>query len=602
MKTRIYQVVCLSMIALLALSAYPFYQAGPVQAGSNGVSEAGSSLYLPLVGTGLSGSQPPPSQQWTDGEKSTIHSIALNAGYLGKLAEDDPGNPSTETITQTINGEDYWVDVGTNYVVKNKSDILFLGTNDDVIWPGALIEGDQAHDFVYTPITIPRAPVTLSVNLENVHCAGGLTRTVADPKLSTTREGIRLLLQQARQGCEIVPAQAQFSLEQVYDESSLNLALGGNVDTSAVDLSAKLNWNDISKRNKIIAKYQQVLYEINIDTPVTQADFFDKSRTSVAAINAAMPPGSDPMYVAGVKYGMMALMFFESNYSDQTVRAAIDTSIRSTISATITGTLTAKTVLDASKIEIVVYGGSTAGLVKLSYSGTQGFNDVIRASSRGGYDSPGVPLLYKFRNFSDNNLAMITFTSDYAFSSNFFPVEPRIAVVLDNFEILRGYTEDFPFITIYEMDDMIMTVNAKNRSSFGDPGTDIYPLNQQKGTWTVVNVPLDSPGNHWPSAPMDPIYLFYDNRHQPFDWRYATLSVKGQVDQLDIWPDATDHGEYTRNWISGNDLLAGLWDYDESVTPFIPYSFDFPVTDTFWNSWKMDVRLHFRIYLLNRYP
>jgi hypothetical protein len=88
---------------------------------------------------------------------------------------------------------------------------------------------------------------------------------------------------------------------------------------------------------------------------------------------------------------------------------------------------------------------------------------VINASASGGPDSPGVPLVYKFRNLSDNNLGQITFSTNYAISGpNRFPVYPEIRVYLDNFKLKEAYNEDFPFNLRLEMREMAIYVTAQN--------------------------------------------------------------------------------------------------------------------------------------------
>jgi hypothetical protein len=542
MKTLFYLIVCLSLVALLAQPAIAAPQIVQPQ--------VVTPIFLPIISVG-DGTIPPPDDEWTAAEKASIKSIVTGSGILEKLG-DDEDTTTTETVTQTIDGEDYWLDVENHYKVQNQTDLLYLGSNDDVIWPGALIEGDQAHDFVYTPITIPRAPLMLSVNLENVSCAGELTQEVIDPNLANMREGIRLLLQEARKDCEIIPAQAQFQQTQVYTESHLNLALGANINYSAINLKSKFNWTDTTKKNKIISKYQQVLYEVNINTPITQADFFDPARTTVPEIGAAMPPGTNPMYVAGVKYGMMALMFFETNSSEELLNTAMDLAVSKGLTATITGTLTVKDVLDSSNIEIVVYGGSTAGLETI-YTGTDGFYNVIKASVNGGPDSPGVPLVYKFRNFSDNNLALITFTSDYSFSSNRFPVYPKIRVALEYFKLLESNEWFYNAVT-----EMRIIINAKNRSSSSDPGTVLVSDHSIGHQGLVIDMDV---GERWPAEtdpPLPPYDIIYDNLHDPFYWNYAWLSIKGSVTEIDVPPiDPNDHAETLITWVTGADILEG---------------------------------------------
>ncbi len=78
-------------------------------------------------------------------------------------------------------------------VVDNIESIAYLGLNDDVIWPGNLVKGDRAHDFIYEPISVKRSPVTISISLESSSTGSSIVQDVSDPKLSTVRQGLFLL-------------------------------------------------------------------------------------------------------------------------------------------------------------------------------------------------------------------------------------------------------------------------------------------------------------------------------------------------------------------------------------------------------------------------
>ena len=530
----------LLLIAALLSIAFVFNQPG--------AAKIGASVFLPLIARNMNSTPPPPPGTWSLADKTAIQSIVLNAGILGKKAENTE-EVTTGTITKTIGSEAYWLDVENHYVVRNSTDLLNLGNNDDVIWPGALIEGDQAHDFVYTPITLPRAPVVLSVNLENVACAGNLTQVVNDPNLSNIREGVRLLLQEARSGCTIVPAQADWNKQEVHSEQHLNMALGANINYSTINLKTNFDFTDTSKKTRIIAAYRQIFYTVNINTPITQADLFDPTRTTVDQIRAAMPAGTDPMYVAGVRYGMMALMFFESSYSSKDLNFALDAAYNGqVISATITGTVSAKTILENSKINIVVYGGSTAGLKEV-YEGINGFYAVINASASGGPDSPGVALIYNFRNLADNNASLITFSTNYSISMSRFPVRPRIRVYLDKFFLESAYSEDWPFNTLLEMREMAIYVSAGNCIAPSCPTENL--LGYSSGSFYTIGVGgTYDPGD---SAYVD---IIYDNRHTPLNWDTDSwLRVRSKTTEDDIWPDPWDVAEFTQTWATGPLML-----------------------------------------------
>ena len=118
--------------------------------------------------------------------EAAIEAILADAGKVMPLA---PEQDEVTDIDTTVQGNYRYINEKHD-VVDNIESIAYLGLNDDVIWPGSLVKGDRAHDFVYEPISFPRAPVTLSISLESSSTGNSITKTVDDPKLSTVRQGI----------------------------------------------------------------------------------------------------------------------------------------------------------------------------------------------------------------------------------------------------------------------------------------------------------------------------------------------------------------------------------------------------------------------------
>ena len=85
----------------------------------------------------------------------------------------------------------------THDAVEHLDSVVYLGLNDDVIWPGSMVRGDQAQSYTYVPISAPRAPITLSISLEGTGLTGSLSEEVADPTLSKVRQGISALVGRA---------------------------------------------------------------------------------------------------------------------------------------------------------------------------------------------------------------------------------------------------------------------------------------------------------------------------------------------------------------------------------------------------------------------
>jgi hypothetical protein len=331
-------------------------------------------------------------------------------------------------------------------------------------------------------------------------------------------------------------------------------------------LKANFNWDSTTKKNKILAVYRQIYYSIDVDTPMSGADFIAPSMT-VPQLKAALPPGSRPMYIAGVSYGMMALMFIETDSSEENMKAALDAEYKGGAEVKINGEMTAKDILEDSSIQTIVYGGSTAGLRDLE-TGYAGFKKVIEASSNFGPDSPGVPLLYKFRHLTDNTIAQIPLTSQYTITT---PVQivQDVKVTLASITCTRLNDDDGPPLDI---DQIQVGLNAYNKKLPAkepqeelielQPMNVIYgevPLTQiyYKGTLNQIFWKAFERGNTW-NAGQPSIYISFRTDPDLYDYEAAKIEFLGYAHDHDSFPTPMDDNDsaYGDLTVSFRDFLA----------------------------------------------
>lgn len=417
-----------------------------------------------------------------------IMAVLEAAGKVTPVAEEK--DEIVETSTEEMGGFRYTYE--KHDVVDNLESIVYLGLNDDIIWPGNMVKGDRAHDFIYEPISIDRAPVTLSISLESSSTGSSIVQDVDDPKLSTIRQGISDLLKTAITANTKVPAQVEFSYQQVFSASQMSLFIGADISYGAGDLDTQFNWDQASTKTRIMAKYRQIYYSIDIDVPDSPLDFLDPSLTK-DEVGDAIEPGSRPLYVAGVSYGMMAVMVIESDYTYEQMRWALDASYSGVVQVDVELGMTSTEVMESSSIKIVVYGGSTSGLGELE-SGYPGFLKVVNASNEFSSDSPGVPLVYKFRHMVDNTLALVTLTSQYTLVSP-LQIQQKARVTLTKF--VCKLADDEGTANTIDINPIWVKVDAYNKKSSTDPyvqfnsaGQVLYSSSGEiaMNTGTVTNV------------------------------------------------------------------------------------------------------------------
>ena len=323
-------------------------------------------------------------------------------------------------------------------VIENRESVLYMGQNDAVLYPGAIIHGKDVYDFVYSPVITSRTPITLSLSLEGVPTTGSaIKETVDDPSvLSNVRQGVNNLLKSAITPNTKVPAKFDSKTEQVYSSEMRNLHLGVSGSYAGFSMGYDFDWSTVSKKNRIMSTYKQVYYTVDVDMPEYPWDFFDPS-IGVDGLAAKLPPGSMPMYVSSVSYGWMAVLFVETNYEEEVILMALALAYSGAVDVELGIGYTVKEVLEESSIYILVYGGSTAGITSSTLSGYSGLMELIVGSKDFGADSPGVPISYTLRHLSDNLIAKIALTEEYTIT---IPTQIRefVKVTVNKFDCQWG--------------------------------------------------------------------------------------------------------------------------------------------------------------------
>lgn len=258
----------------------------------------------------------------------------------------------------------------------------------------------------------------------------------------------------------------------------MNLFVQADVSYGAGSLDTRFDWSSTSKKNKIMVKYKQIYYSIDIDTPQKPSDFIDPSVTTTE-ISTAMPAGSMPLYIAGVSYGMMAIMCIETDYSKEQMELALNAAYDGAVNVDLGFGYTAEEVFQSSSIQIIVYGGSTLGLQNLE-SGYEGLMKVIGVSTNYSADTPGVPLVYKFRHLSDNTLALVTLFSQYTLVRP-IQINQRVKFTVDRF--VCTMSDDEGYGNMADMDRFAVWINAYNGpDKNGNPGNQINKPDHDRGT------------------------------------------------------------------------------------------------------------------------
>ncbi|WP_431121180.1 thiol-activated cytolysin family protein [Flagellimonas flava] len=335
-----------------------------------------------------------------------VNPVDINSELASLQAFSQPAEIATPEL---LDEEDPTRDVDYECVVKHYKaapgfdEMLSLDPSTDVIYPGAMLKGESIPTGEYIGINGGRAPITLSISLENID--GSASVEVEEPDLDGVRNGVNSLLAQGVTGA--TPAELNFTIEEVYSEEHLDIALGANYRSKNKDVSASFDFASSEYRYKYMVKFFQEYYTIDMTLPPN--DDPGSLFTELPNLNS-----TSPVIVTSAMYGRMVLYAVESNYSYLEVKSAFALSFSQGQSSGDGGIdVDHNEIISSSKVEALVIGGSAEDAVGV-ITGPSGVYSYIINGGNYSKDSPGKLLAYKLRYIKkDMPVARVVLASEY---------------------------------------------------------------------------------------------------------------------------------------------------------------------------------------------
>jgi thiol-activated cytolysin len=357
-------------------------------------------------------------------KEDSFDTVALNEFLksLPPISDDMPAEMDPVVVhSESVIEQDYVHRTEYFEVTAGYNEQIVLNPQTDVIYPGALVKGESILDGTYTLIPARRKPITISTSLTG---ASKVSAVVNDPKLSTVREAVNSLMSQSY---DVPPANLAFTIEDAYSEQQLNLSLRVSYKTGIANVKAGFNFSNTKIKTRLVAKFIQNYYSLDMDMPSQPSDLFDGD------VEQSLFGTYMPMYVSSVTYGRMALFTIESEYDAMEVKAVLNGSYQN-ITADSNNDFEKISAKSTMKVYILGGSGSTAGAT------INGFADFKKHVQEGGnYSkaSPGAPIAYKLRYIRDNSIGRIVFSANYPITTTF----PRTDNMYDiKTRLLKFYT------------------------------------------------------------------------------------------------------------------------------------------------------------------
>jgi Thiol-activated cytolysin len=201
-------------------------------------------------------------------------------------------------------------------IVEQRRAIVNLDSAAPYIKPGAVLSGDDFAKGELTPLSLPRAPITLSIDVPGV---AEPTVRVENPTLANIQKGISALQGRAKEATMGTSYAGDHFYEQhaveSVEEMAHKLEVGASFDAAFASgsFSAAFEGADSQQKFTVYSNLLQSMYTITFshDSFETGRDFFSSS-LSLEQIEEAeragyLSPDNPPVFIGSVTYGRMVV-------------------------------------------------------------------------------------------------------------------------------------------------------------------------------------------------------------------------------------------------------------------------------------------------------
>ena len=361
-------------------------------------------------------------------ETAEISDLISNLSYDANTmlnVNDTGGAPKERTVTNTKNTETS-PDKGSYSTCEEKfytleanfDDVAILRPTNGIIWPGALVYGNQGMlDGMPDPITLDRSPVTLRIDLPGMGEEG--TLVVENPRNSNVQTNIDNALEwwnaNAYEEGYVNASNSSYQANTSYSSKQLSLDVGLNVEWANGSVASQLEYESSTTKRIAAMVYKQVFYTVTMDTPKTPASVFGTNVT-FNQVDAAIDSDTPPAYINSVSYGRIIMFRIETT----DMRKSIDLDLvleYATGAANGSGTVNSEydEVLKKSSITVVTIGGNAeVASEAVNANGFASLKHIITGENAVySRNNPGVPIAYTVRYLKDNMFAKMGYTTDY---------------------------------------------------------------------------------------------------------------------------------------------------------------------------------------------
>jgi hypothetical protein len=314
-----------------------------------------------------------------------------------------PGQATTREY-EGSGGVRYAVDVAQRTIRNVVQQFPALSPVSDVIWPGALLQGNSLTSGLLAPIQIgdrSEGSITISTEIVPGEPSAPTSARIPQPSIAEVTTARRQLISDL--ALQASAGRVTFDVATVRDENQASAQLGARVTGSGWSASANVSVAGSLDESKTVLKLTQEFYTVTFDPAGSPARYFTDDVTA-DMLKQFSGPGNAPCYVHQVTYGRIVLLVIESSISALEVKAQVQAAWQASVSGDVNAQAQIRNQTSSYRVQLASVGvtGRTA------FQTLGGLVDTINAlasTANIGSDNPGEVISYSARYLIDGTLA-----------------------------------------------------------------------------------------------------------------------------------------------------------------------------------------------------
>ena len=300
-----------------------------------------------------------------------------------------------------------WVCTTKKYsVTEGNSDFPLFNPNASVIYPGSLLQGKTLSAATPSVIPVKRAGGTISIDVIDGSMKPSFrVDEVTKSKIAEAANNI------ISGSTGIVPANFNFTAQQVQSTEQLSIALGLNVKTQFVEVETQFSFRQDKEYNRFIVKLNQSFYTLSFDIPTTVKDIFAPEVTP-QQLSSYVGSGNPATFISDVTYGRVYYMLIESSSTSTEIQAKLNASFTTpTVGGGLDVDANSLKSLKDLQIKVVALGGEAQST--FATIGETNIATLVQMLGASTDIRAGVPISYVVRSVVDKEVVSVKLATEY---------------------------------------------------------------------------------------------------------------------------------------------------------------------------------------------